>query len=335
MGSSGRRYRNNVAPEKDAAMSWRMNAGNINGRAAGTVLVLLALLFPAHRGLAGGPTGEVQWTGGYVRGVGQGTATPSGNRGKDRMMALRAAEVTAQRALAETIHGVRIDGETTVGGAMKASVVTTRVQGIVRGAQKVREDVTWDGEIPWAAVELRVCLFPESPECRSGNALIQALSVEDRKQPSYVPAANYEGGDAPGDPAAKPPAVTTPPPVVSYDRSRKVTALVLRAANLRFERELFPVIVTGLEKGTFQTVYSAKSVKPEVVRTYGVARYADSVEQALRDPRLGDNPMVVDISEVTRDNLLVLHPECAKVLRESTRFGNDYLGEAKVVIAGK
>jgi len=307
-----------------------------NGRAAVTVLYLLILLLlPAHRSLAGEPTGEVRWTGGYVRGIGQGTATPSGNRGKDRMMALRAAEVTAQRALAETIHGVRIDAETTVGDAMRASVVTTRVQGIVRGAQKVREDVTWDGEIPWAAVELRVCLFPESPECRSGNALIQALSVEDRKQPSYVPAVYYEGGDVPGDSAAKPPAEIVDPPVVSYDRSRKVTALVLRAGNLRFERELFPVIVTGMGKGKFQTVYSAKSVKPEVVRTYGVARYADSVEQALQDSRLGDNPMVVDISEVTRDNLLVLHPECAKALRESIRFGNDYLGEAKVVIAGR
>ena len=306
-----------------------------NGRAAVTVLVLLILLLPSHRGLAGEPTGEVRWTGGYVRGVGQGTATPSGNRGKDRMMALRAAEVSAQRALAETIHGVRIDGETTVGGAMRASVVTTRVQGIVRGAQKVREEVTWDGEIPWATVELRICLFLESPECRSGNALIQALSVEDRKQPSYVPAVYYEGGDVPGDSADKAPAEIVNPPVVSYDRSRKVTGLVLRVVNLRFERELFPVVVTGMEKGKFQTVYSAKSVKPEIIRTYGVSRYADSVEQALRDPRLGDNPMVVAVSEVTPDNLLVLHPECAKALRESTRFGNDYLGEAKVVIAGK
>jgi hypothetical protein len=318
-------------------MSTRIKTGNVNrnSRAAVAVLVLWILLLPGSRGLAGEPAGEVRWIGGYVQGVGQGTATPSGNRGKDRMMALRAAEVTAQRALAETIHGVRVDAETTVGRAMKASAVTTRVQGVVRGAQKVREEVTWDGEIPWAAVELRVCLFPESPECRSGSALIQALSAEDRKPPSYVPAVDYEGGDVPGDSAVKPPAGIVPPPAVSYDRNRKVTALVLRAGNLRFERELFPVVVTGVEKGKFQTVYSAKSVKPEVVRTYGVARYADSVEQALLDPRLGDNPMVVDVSEVTRDNLLVLHPECAKALRESTRFGNDYLGEAKVVIAGK
>jgi hypothetical protein len=306
-----------------------------NGRATGTVLVLLALLLPVHRGLAVESTGEVRWQGGYVQGVGQGTATPSGNRVKDRMMAVRAAEVSAQRALAEIIHGVRIDGETTMGSAMKADVVTTRVQGIVRGAQKVREEVTWDGKIPWAAVELRVCLFLESPECRSGNALIQALPVEDRKPPSYVPAVYFEEGGVEGDSASTVPAEIGKSPVVSYDRSRKVTGLVLRAENLRFERELFPVVVTEVEKGKLQTVYSAKSVNPEVIRTYGVSRYADSVEQALRDPRLGDNPMVVAVSGVARDNLLVLPPECAKALRESTRYGNDYLGEAKVVIAGK
>lgn len=306
-----------------------------NDRTACTVLVLLTLLFPAHRGLAVEPTGEVHWTGGYVRGIGQGTATPSGNRVKDRMMAVRAAEVSAQRALAETIHGVRIDGETTMRGAMKADVVTTRVQGIVRGAQKVREEVTWDGKIPWAAVELRICLFLESPECSSGNALIQALSVENREQPSYVPAVYYEGGEADGASATRSSAEIGKSPVVSYDRSRQVTGLVLRAENLRFERELFPVVVTGAEKGKLQTVYSAKSVKPEVVRTYGVSRYADSVEQALRDPRLGDNPMIVAVSGVTRDNLLVLPPEGAKSVRESTRYGNDYLAEAKVVIAGR
>jgi len=306
-----------------------------SGRATGTILVLLTLLLLPHRGLAGEPAGEVRWTGGYIRGVGQGTATPSGNRGKDRMKALRAAEVTAQRALAETVHGVRVDGETTVGGAMRNSVVTTRVQGIVRGAQKVREEVTWDGEIPSATVELRICLFLEASECRAGSALIQALPVEDRKQPSYVPAIYYEENVRPGYVSTGGTTDARSPSVVSYDTTRPVTGLVLQADGLRFERELFPVVVTRVEGGNLQTVFSAKSVKPEVIRTFGVVRYADTADQALKDGRLGDNPLTMRVSEVTRDNLLVLLPEGAKALRETTRYGNDYLGEAKVVIAGR
>jgi len=299
------------------------------------MLILLAPLSFAHQGLAGEPGGEIRWTGGYVRGIGQGTAAPSGNKMKDRMMALRAAEVTAQRTLAETIHGVRIDGETTVGVAMRDSVVTTRVQGIVRGAQKVREEVTWDGDIPSATVELRICLFLEAPECRAGTALIQALPVEDRKPPSYVPAVYYEETVLPADASPATPAEARKPPVVSYDTTRPVTGLVLRADGLRFERELFPVVVTRVKGGNLQTVFSAKSVKPEVIRSFGVARYADTVDQALKDARLGDNPLTIRVSEATRDNLLVIHPEGAKALRETIRYGNDYLGEAKVIIAGR
>jgi hypothetical protein len=251
------------------------------------------------------------------------------------MMAVRAAEVSAQRTLAETVHGVRVDGETTVGSAMRNSVITTRVQGIVRGAQKVREEVTWDGEIPSATVELRICLFLESPECRAGSALIQAIPIEDRSQPSYVPAAYYKEIDRSGNPSTGSTTEAKKPSGVVYDTKRPVTGLVLQAEGLRFERELFPVVVTRVEGGKLQTVFSAKSVKPEVIRTFGVVRYADTVDQALKDSRLGDNPLTIRVSEVTRDNLLVLRPETAKTLQETTRYGNDYLGEAKVVIAGK
>ena len=309
-------------------MKWHLNP-------VFSILLSLALLLPVSTGSASGPAGEIRWTGGYVRGVGQGTATPSGNRVKDRLMALRAAEVSAQRALAESIHGVRIDGETTVGGAMKDSAVTTRVQGVVRGAQKIREEVTWDGEIPSATVELRICLFIEAAECRAGTALIQALPIEDRKQPSYVPAVQYEESARPGDASTVSPVESGKPSVASYDTTRPVTGLILQASGLRFERELFPVVVTRVEGGELQTVFSAKSVKPEIIRTFGVVRYADTVDQALKDKRLGANPLTIRLSEVTRDNLLVLRPEAAKTLRETTRYGNDYLGEAKVVIAGK
>ena len=68
----------------------------------------------APEGVAPGENsgGSVDWVGGYVEGVGHGTAQPSGNRPGDRLKAVRAAEVMAQRALAETIHGVRVDGKT-------------------------------------------------------------------------------------------------------------------------------------------------------------------------------------------------------------------------------
>lgn len=301
-----------------------------------TLIVIGFIGFPADSmpGAADPPQGKIDWNGGYIRGVGTGTARQSGNRVKDRMMAIRAAEVLAQRALAETINGIRVDGATTMGDAMKEVAVESRVQGVIRGARKVREEVEWDGNVPMATVELRICLVANAPQCRSAGSLVGALSVESRKEPAFVPAVLYEDAPDPERPddetGGKPKGGT-----VSYDSSRPVTGLILRlGGGLRHEKELFPVVVTRAEDGTLRTVFSARSVKPDVVRTYGVARYANSVDLAMKDTRLGDNPLIVAVSEVTGENMLLVKVEGARAIRETTRYGNDYLGDAKVVIAG-
>ncbi len=274
----------------------------------------------------------IDWAGGYLRGVGSGTAHPSGNRVKDRFLAIRAAEVQAQRALAESIYGVRIDAVTTMRDAMKDSVVGSSVEGIVRGAQKVRTEVTWEGDVPQATVELRICIVLEARECRSSASLMTSLA-ERRIEPSYIPAVYSE--DVPEHVTPESRHNGTPRTgTVSYDSSRPVTGLVLKVEGIPFERELFPVVVTRVEGGKLQTVFSARSVKPGIIRTHGVARYADSMDQALKDARLGGNPLVVTVSEVTRENMLLIRREGARAIRETTRYGNDYLNDAKVVIAG-
>ena len=277
--------------------------------------------------------GSIHWNGGYIQGIGAGTAEPGGNKVKDRLLAVRAAEVMAQRALAETIHGVRVDGVTAIRDAMKDSVVSSRVEGIIRGAQKVREEVTWEGDIPMATVILRICLVADSPECRSGNSLINVLMQEERQEPSYIPAVYFKDIPETMEPAGKPKG-SQMTETVSYDSSRPVTGLILRVERLRYEKELFPVVVTRGDEGKLLTVFSAKSVRPDVIRTHGVARYADTVDLALKDTRLGDNPLMVAVSEVTKENMLVVRVEGARAIRETTRFGNDYLKEAKVLITG-
>lgn len=312
-----------MAPSISRALSFALILG-----------IIVFPFFPARSERAPQVQGEIDWVGGYIQGTGQGTAQPSGNKVKDRILAIRAAEVMAQRSLAETIHGVRIDGVTRMRDAMEEYVVSSRVEGIIRGAQKIKTELTWDGEAPIATVVLRICLVADAPQCRSGDSLIDALPVRDRKEPSYVPAVYYEAVPDAGerDPGSD---ETPAPETVSYDSSRPVTGLVLQIANGRYERELFPVVVTPGEKESFQTVFSAKKVRPEIIRTYGVARYADSVDQALADPRLGDNPVIVKVFGVTRDNMLVVPAEGARAIRETTRYGNDYLREAKVIIAGR
>jgi len=273
------------------------------------------------------PQGKIEWVGGYIQGVGYGTAGPEGDRARNRLRAVRAAEVMAQRALAEAILGVRIDGTTVMRDAIRQYMLETRVQGVIRGAQKMREEVSWDGDIPEAMVELRICLVPGSPECRSRASLVEVLPVPDVRGSDNViiPSVSFEDGAG----------VSSTFPDVTYDSSRRVTGLLLQTDGVRFVRQLFPVVVTRSKDGKLRTVYSAKSVRPEVVRTQGVARFADTHNQARNNPLIGDNPIVVTVREVTKENMLVVRPDVARTIWEVTRFGNNFLEQAKVVIAGK
>ena len=79
----------------------------------------------------------------------------------------------------------------------------------------------------------------------------------------------------------------------------------------------------------------SRSVEPQIIRTYGVVRYADSVEQAKQNPHLGNNVMIVPVSGVTKENMIVIGFDVARIIRETTSHGNDYLKNAKVIIAAK
>ena len=120
--------------------------------------------------------------------------------------------------------------------------------------------------------------------------------------------------------------------VVIYDSSRPVTGIIFNLQGISFERVILPVIITIGDEETPFTVYSVKSVEPQVIRTYGVIRYADSVDQARQIPYLGNNVIIAPVSGVTKDNMVMIGYHIARIIRETTSHGNDYLRNAKVVI---
>jgi len=43
--------------------------------------------------------------------------------------------------------------------------------------------------------------------------------------------------------------------------------------------------------------------------------------------------MIIPASRITNENMIVVKGEAARLIKETTSHGNDYLSEAKVVIA--
>jgi len=274
-------------------------------------------------------SGEINWVQGYITAIGNGTADPSGNKVKDRLKSLRAAELVAQRTLLETLKGVRIDSTTTVENLMlKEDIINSRVEGVIRGAQIVKRNVTWEGDVPLASVEMRVCLSMNVEGCRTDSSLITALNIGNRSDPPYVPRQRLTPQTI-----LIPPSPETPKKGITYDSSKPVTGVIVNLEGRPFERQLLPVIITVAGENKQITVYSVKNVTPKVIRSHGVVRYADNEDQAKKNPYIGENVMIIPAENVTKENMIVIGPDGVRAIRETTMHGNDYLGDAKVVIS--
>ena len=272
-------------------------------------------------------TGAVNWVGGYVSGIGYGTATPSKNKVIDKLKALRAAKVVAQRDLLENIKGVRISSQTTVENMMlKEDIIKTRVDGTIKGAQVFKQHFEWQGNVPLAMVELRVYMTGSAGGTAS-KSLVSTLDLDQKYGSSYYPIPPIPKAPSPGKSGVR--------PGISYDSSKPVTGVVFSLAGQPFERVLLPAIRTETKSKRKITIYSVKSVDPKIIRTYGVVRYADTVEAARKITYLGDNIMVVPAVYVSNDNAIFVGTDAAQLVKETIRHDNDYLQKAKVAISSE
>jgi hypothetical protein len=273
--------------------------------------------------------GKINWLDGYISAVGEGTATPSGNKAKDQLRAVRAATILAQRALLETVKELKIDSQTKVQNKMaQEDVINTRIEGTIQGAEITRQNVRWEGETPIATVEIRICLGGIGA-CKSEKSIINTLALDQKSEPPDVPQQRLD------DVVSKPETPIPKTQDIFYDSSKPVTGIIFNLQGLFFERVILPVVITIANGNKPFTVYSAKSVEPQIFRTYGVVRYADSVDQARQNPHLGDNTMIVPVTGVTKENMIIIGIDAARLIRESTSYGNNYLKNAKVAIIAK
>ena len=274
-------------------------------------------------------TGQINWVEGYISAKGEGTATPIGNRVKDQLRAVRAATILSQRALLETVKELKIDSQTKVRNKMvQEDTVNTRIEGTIQGAEIVKQDVRWEGNTPFATVEMRICLSGIGA-CKSETSLISALNLDHKSEQTNVPIQRLH------DIAPKQEPIAQRVQNIIYDSTKPVTGIIFNLQGLFFERVILPVVITFGDGNKPFTVYSVRSVAPLIIRTYGVVRYTDSVEQARQNPHLGSNPMIIPVSEITRENMIVVEFHAGRIIRETTSHGNDYLKNAKVIIATK
>ena len=272
--------------------------------------------------------GSIDWVKGYIIGYGFGSAQPGMNKALARVASIRAAKVDAMRNLLETIKAVNIDSSTLVENFIaKEDVISARVDGVINGAQMVSNKTEWLDDSPLSTVEMRICISASGEGCSPGKSLVSALDLTKFKDSPQLPEQVHKVEAAP--PRAVPQKIE-----YQYDSGKPVTGVIFSLQGYYFKRVVLPV-VSAKEMSDLKTVYSVRFVEPRIIRTYGIVRFADTLDQAKQIKKIGGNALIVPVEKITDDNTVLISRASAQKVYETTRHGNDYLKKAKVVISSE
>jgi len=117
-----------------------------------------------------GKNGVADWSQQAIRAFGIAGVNPNDPPGAARANAITAARTIAMRNLLESVQGVTLTSETTVKNAMvESDVITTRVQGFVKGCKMVGEpkymsDTSIEVEVEVSMSGLADIFLPKAPD---------------------------------------------------------------------------------------------------------------------------------------------------------------------------
>ena len=259
--------------------------------------------------LSGTAMAATDITGGVIR--------VEGVSGVGQSFALKriAAKVDAQRLLAEQIHGVQIDSNTTVENAIVTSdVVKASVSGVVKGAREV--SCTTD-EYGYVHVVMELPLY-------GGANSLAAAVIPNVPQQGFLPPSDIIPVDT--KPAA--PAVTTNPNQATvgnlYGATGQYTGLIVDCSGLGLQTAMAPALYTDGKK----VVYGLENFSHEQVINRGYVGYSNSASSGVQ--RAGSNPMIVKAQSIEHFfNPVISKEDAARILAENQM--NGFLSTGNVV----
>ncbi|MEK7772862.1 MAG: hypothetical protein AAB307_00820 [Deltaproteobacteria bacterium] len=239
---------------------------------------------------------------------GEGAAPPNKTltAAQKRIMALRAAKVIALREIAEIINGVAVSGDTRVlDAAVESDTVRAGVEGIVKGAQVIKE--VYDPLSEMAGVYVSVPLT--GPNGVIAMLLPQVIPV--------MPLPQYQ----PYQPMA-------PVEAAQQAQARNYDGLILDVREKPFK----PALINRVLARNGEIIYDPTKVAQNILVERGAAEYTNDVgkARALLGERGSSNPLVVKAGGVVKSTDVELAPEDASTVFSSNQ-SNNFLEGAKVV----
>jgi hypothetical protein len=230
-----------------------------------------------------------------IKGTGQGAPdlrAPS--PAAARLGAERAAQLDALRNILSQVKGIQISAGHTVGDKMASDQnLAARVEGTVKGFKVTDKRYYNDG-----GVEIDV----EVPMAMVLTDLLGDPSAPD------------------GDNKV---ASATP---TSATGAATHSGLVIDASQLKVQPALEPRILD--ESG--KPVYGPDVVNPDWAKKQGIAGYLKNVDDAKRNARVGEKPLVVKALKVQGSDVVISNADASQL--RDPKNNNQYLAEGRVII---
>jgi hypothetical protein len=240
-----------------------------------------------------------------VKGEGAAPSDKSLSAAQKRILALRAAKVVALREASEIIDGVTISGDTAVSNAAAESdIVRSTVEGIIKGAQVVKE--------VYDPVSEMGVVFVNIPLTGPNGALALLL-------PKVIP--------------VMPPTIAQAyEPPAGLAAAKDHDGLIIDARAVDFS----PALINRVLTANNEVLYDPSRLPSEVITKNGAALYTNDIDKAkeLLGKRGSSNPLVVTASGVVNSTDIQIGPDDAGAVFSSNQATN-FLSDARVVFVLK
>lgn len=253
--------------------------------------------------------------------VGEGVPKRGTRGAQRRLTALRAAEVAAQRALAEMLKGVSIVGEKTVAEAeQESSEIRSSVNTFIKGFHPVTKD--WNPSTETAAVILRVGMSgPDSFAAMMYNKILSEPNISPAfERPAYTPP------PAPVQPESAAQPVTEPVVAASFD------GLVIDATAYSFR----PALINRIFNDKGEVLYDPAKISQRVLVEQGCGEYTNSVDKARAALRKRgvNNPLIIQASGLVSPADLQVNADVAQQIFNANQ-GTGFMADARVAFVLK
>lgn len=265
---------------------------------------------------------ETDWEKAVVRAKGYGVAGDQiQNEARARILAREAAKTMAQRNLLEQIEGVNLNSTQKISGAqVESDVIKKRISGTLRGARVVEEKEVSQGSY---MVVMEVKLYGKNGVMK---AVLPTVKEESAAEEETMDSAAEQGtAEQTNNKGANNETASDSAQELAAD----YTGLIINTMNLAVE----PAISPKIYNAQGEVIYSVNTLNTDEVITNGIVGYNRSLNAAKANPRIGENPLVINAEDVrgaTKADVVLSEANAQKVLRAAN--SSNIFSETKVII---